>query len=225
MAYIPDDAIVDGHVLTPTARALYYLICMRRNRRDRYATIRVEPTADTLRVSKSQFYRAKDELVKLGWITTNRNIYVPIYGDFTPHDRTEKRSHRCDEDVAPTRQKVAPTRRKVAPVRNDVYISTTDEPWLLTSAQSSSVSEPTNDLDRWMPKLRPHFPDTDPRILEIAICQTVLRRDAHAEPIRSEKYFFPEIEKLVPGMKLLGPDATDALHQNRLLKLFTAQGG
>ncbi len=114
MAYVPDLAIEQSHLLTPTAFRLYCFICRYRNHKYGNAIITPGLVANALDVSQSQIYRALDELRNLEWIVRRGTFVTPIYGDFQPVETNRRQ-------FAPTRKSFAPTQEKFAPVRNHTY--------------------------------------------------------------------------------------------------------
>lgn len=64
----------------------------------------------------------------------------------------------------------------------------------------------------------------DSRIVEIGILYTMLQRNGVEDPIRSVKYFDPEIKKVAGSSKSLGNVAIDALLHTRRLQFWKSKG-
>ena len=70
------------------------------------------------------------------------------------------------------------------------------------------------DLKRLIKHACENFPKIDKRIVEIGVLYTMLQRNGSEDPIRSARYFDPEIRKMAKeGPK--GNKAIDALLQRR----------
>lgn len=90
MAYIPDDAIEDCTSISASAFRLYCLICKRRNHANRYAFLHKKTASRLLGLSRSQTFRAFNELESAQWILIEGIRVSPIYGDFSPVNRNVK---------------------------------------------------------------------------------------------------------------------------------------
>lgn len=55
----------------------------------------------------------------------------------------------------------------------------------------------------------------DPKIVEIGVLYTMLQRNGSTEPIRSVKYFEPEIKKIAQDSKGMGAETIDAVLERR----------
>jgi hypothetical protein len=78
------------------------------------------------------------------------------------------------------------------------------------------------DLKRLMERVRENFPKTDERLVEIGVLHTLLQRNGSEDPIRSPRYFDPEIEKIVRDAAKLSSKAVDVMLESRRRKFFDA---
>lgn len=80
------------------------------------------------------------------------------------------------------------------------------------------------DLKRLIERVRENFPQCDARIVEIGVLYTFLQRNGSTEPIRSIKYFNPEVEKMIrEGPK--GDKAIDVLLTRRREQFWETKNG
>lgn len=99
MAYVPDDAYDNLDQISLTAFTLYGLICRWRNHTHKNAILNLAAAGRQLGRSQSQIYRLLAELQKANWIVRRGAFITPIFGDFSPCNKTAKVSH--------TREKVS----------------------------------------------------------------------------------------------------------------------
>ncbi len=86
------------------------------------------------------------------------------------------------------------------------------------SSSKDSAEQNRSDLDRWLTPCLKAFPETDARAVEIGILYTLIQRQ-NTEPIRSAKYFTPEIEKASAAG--LTSETLDALLARRRQQFFS----
>jgi hypothetical protein len=65
-----------------------------------------------------------------------------------------------------------------------------------------------------------NFPNEDPRLVEIGILYTMLQRNGSTEPIKSARYFDPEIKKVLKDSKGMSSETIDALLARRREQFF-----
>lgn len=80
------------------------------------------------------------------------------------------------------------------------------------SIDPDPTDQDQSDLDRWLSPCLKAFAEIDPRIVEIGILYTLLQR-TETEPIRSAKYFGPEINRTLAAG--LSSQTIDAMLEQR----------
>lgn len=88
----------------------------------------------------------------------------------------------------------------------------------------SSFPFPKSDFKRLILHARGNFPNEDPRLVEIGVLYTMLQRNGSSEPIKSAKYFTPEIVKACKDAKGMASKTIDALLARRREQLWEMQG-
>ncbi len=85
------------------------------------------------------------------------------------------------------------------------------------SSSPSPTSFSISDLKRWMKSAHAHATKSglDPRLVEIAVLETWIRRGEDATPIKSFNYFFPEIERVCAASDISGTFIDDILQRRR----------
>lgn len=72
-----------------------------------------------------------------------------------------------------------------------------------------------SDLRRLIERVRENFPKADERLVEIGVLYTLLQRNGDQSPIRSARYFDPEIKKVIKDAKGMGSNTIDVLLTRR----------
>lgn len=80
---------------------------------------------------------------------------------------------------------------------------------------------PIDDFKRLILRAREAFPTVDERVVEIGMLQTLLQRNGSTEPIRSVRYFDPEIKNVYAAK--LGDNALDVMLARRREQFFGEQ--
>lgn len=79
----------------------------------------------------------------------------------------------------------------------------------------SSSSLSTSDFKRLILRVCEDFPQADERVVELGMLYTMLQRNGSTEPIRSAKYFHPEIKKMLNETKGLDTKTIDVMLARR----------
>lgn len=80
------------------------------------------------------------------------------------------------------------------------------------------------DLKRLIERTREENSDADPRIVEIAVIETLLNRNGSTEPIHSIKYFTPAVERLCSKSGGLGAATIDVVLKRRREQILKPTG-
>ncbi len=97
MAYVPDEAIDDSYLLAPSAFRLYSLLCRRRDHKDGLSRLKPVRGMESLRLKKSQFFDAKKQLIKEGWVRLfSEDEFELLKGDFSPVNSEKSESEKSD---------------------------------------------------------------------------------------------------------------------------------
>ena len=90
MAFIPDEAVLRSHEISPAAFRLYAYYCIRRNKNTGgYNCAKSRVLSELSGMSEPSFFRARKELVASGWIEAERDYVVPIMGFKTINSDSE----------------------------------------------------------------------------------------------------------------------------------------
>lgn len=89
--------------------------------------------------------------------------------------------------------------------------------------QSQIKIQNQTDLKRLIKRLASENPKIDARFVEIGALYTLLQRNGDA-PIRSTKYFVPEIEKVATEAKGIGDNTVSVMLESYRHKVFQLQG-
>lgn len=71
------------------------------------------------------------------------------------------------------------------------------------------------DFKRLILRVREDFPNADERLVEVGVIHTIVQRNGSTEPIRSWKYFRPEVQKILDEAKSLSAKTVEAMLQQR----------
>lgn len=116
---------------------------------------------------------------------------------------SEKRDKQKTSSISPAQLELSSS---ISPAHNQIQIQ-------------NQIKE--SDFKRLIERVREDFPKLDERIIEIGMLYTLLQRNGTDEPIRSTKYFHPEIKKVASSN--LGEKAVQALLDTRRKQLWTTQ--
>lgn len=194
MAYIPDEAVDEAAQITSTAFKLYSLICRRRDHKRGSASLSTKSASTLLQVNLGTARRAFAELTAAQWIVRAKHLAIPIKGDFSPvhpdRDRRARTSAPTAQKSAPSAQICAPSAQKSSPTIYS-YPASVSIPDL-----SSSIIQDDDDaaeLAHWLDKVRQIHPEVRDEILELAVIHSLARKPIETGPIRSPRYFTPQI--------------------------------